>query len=251
MSPASLVLVHGFLGSASSWDGLVSRLSPEVHVERLELLGHSTEPSRDEESVECFDDEVTRLLDRLRHTTQPSPRWLVGYSLGARVALGLAARSEVPFERVILVSGRDGLTDRDEARARSEVDDALARVLLDEGLAAFIDRWEGLPLFSSQRALPLPERLAHRARRLAHEPSRVARALHTLSLGRMPSYASAAFSRTSQVTLVVGEHDPKFRALAAELAHAHCARCVVMDGAGHDVVLERPDALATLLEEPS
>jgi len=172
----------------------------------------------------------------------------VGYSLGARIALGLAARAEEPFEHLVLVSGRDGLGDADEALARATRGDALVRTLLDDGLARFVDRWEALPLFSSQRSLPDIAQAEHRARRLAHDPQRLAHALRTLSLGRMPRYAAAACARTPRVTLVVGEHDTKFRALADGLARDHGAVVRVVAGAGHDIVLERPEALAALLE---
>lgn len=248
MSGPSLVLVHGFLGSASSWDGLVARLGPHPRALRLELLGHAPELADEEDRVVSFDDEITRLLGHLRRAAPASPRWLVGYSLGARVALGLAARTEEPFERLVLVSGRDGLDDPDEARARATVDDALAQVLLDEGLPSFVDRWEALPLFSTQRSLPGPIRAAHRERRLSHDPARVAGALRTLSLGRMPRYAAAAIARTARVTLVVGEHDAKFREHAEALARSHGAEVHVVADAGHDVVLERPEVLAALLE---
>ncbi len=248
MSGPSLVLLHGFLGSARSWDGLVSRLSGYEQIERIELVGHGVDPSNDEETVHSFEDEISRLLEHLRRVSLPSPRWLVGYSLGARVALGLAARVEEPFEHLVLVSGRDGLADPEEALARAALDDALARTLLDEGLPGFVERWEALPLFSSQRSLSAAARAEHRARRLAHDPRRLAHALRTLSLGRMPRYAAAACARTPRVTLVVGEHDSKFRALADGLSRAYGAQVRVVQGAGHDVVLERPDELAALLE---
>jgi pimeloyl-ACP methyl ester carboxylesterase len=44
---------------------------------------------------------------------------------------------------------------------------------------------------------------------------------------------------------VVGARDEKFRALAARTGR----RTVVVEGAGHNVIAERPDRLAQLLEE--
>ena len=63
---------------------------------------------------------------------------LVGYSLGARIALGLAARSAEPFERLVVISGRDGLADEDEARSRRELDDALADTLLHDPVSVAV-----------------------------------------------------------------------------------------------------------------
>ena len=246
----SFLFVHGFLGGTASWDALRARVSPTLRTHALTLLGHGTERARDEGEVRSFDDEISRLLATLEGQSFDT---LVGYSLGARVALGMAARSRRPFSRVVLVSGRDGLGASDEAAARRDVDDALADVLDTRGLPAFVDRWEALPLFDSQRALPDAERAAHRARRLAHDPERVSRALRVLSLGRMPRYGRDAVARSGRVELVVGEHDTKFRELAQRFQgdHAHLGdvRVHVIAGAGHDVVLERPDALAAILEE--
>jgi 2-succinyl-6-hydroxy-2,4-cyclohexadiene-1-carboxylate synthase len=217
-------------------------------VEALSLLGHAGSTCED---VESFEGELARLLDE--HASRPWPRTLVGYSLGARIALGLAARVATPFERLVLISGRDGLSNEEEARSRSAYDDALADTLRREGVAAFVDSWQAQPLFETQRTLPETVRASHRARRLSHDSQGVARALSVLSLGRMPRFGTEAVSRTRRVELVVGAHDTKFRRLADELVREHSAarviRVHVVPDAGHDVVLERPDALAAILEE--
>jgi 2-succinyl-6-hydroxy-2,4-cyclohexadiene-1-carboxylate synthase len=241
----AVALVHGFLGGPASWDAVLDAWRPERPVVRLSVLGHAPEPAPGEAEVRSFDDEIARHLARLRGTLGDARCALVGYSLGARLALGLVATAPERFGHVTLVSGRDGLEDPDEARARAELDDALARTLAEEGLPSFVARWEALPLFATQAALPADRRAAHRARRLAHEPRGLARALSTLSLGRMPRYASRARGRVASV--VVGEHDAKFRGLAGPLAGTLGARVEVVAGAGHDVPLERPEALASIL----
>lgn len=247
-----MALVHGFLGSPASWDAVRAHLVARASVETLSLLGHGP-PDRGAGTtpVSSFEHELTRLLED--HAARPWPSTLVGYSLGARVALGLAARVAVPFERLVLVSGRDGLRDEDEARARRAHDDALADALRRDGLAAFVDQWQSQPLFETQRDLPEEMRSAHRARRLAHDPQGVARALSVLSLGRMPRFGEAAVARTGRVELVVGVRDTKFRTIAEEFVREHAAlepvRLHVVPDAGHDLLLERPDALAAILEE--
>ena len=50
------------------------------------------------------------------------------------------------------------------------------------------------------------------------------------------------------VTLVVGERDEKFRAIAERMAAAlPDARVAVVDGAGHAAQLERPEAVAAAI----
>lgn len=62
------------------------------------------------------------------------------------------------------------------------------------------------------------------------------------------------WERLEQVTtptlLVVGAEDPKFQAIAADLAAAlPSARCVTIAGAGHCAHLEAPDASAAAVLE--
>jgi 2-succinyl-6-hydroxy-2,4-cyclohexadiene-1-carboxylate synthase len=57
---------------------------------------------------------------------------------------------------------------------------------------------------------------------------------------------------TLPVTLVVGERDEKFRAIAARMAERlPDARLAVVPGAGHAAHLEAPEALAHQLGSPS
>jgi 2-succinyl-6-hydroxy-2,4-cyclohexadiene-1-carboxylate synthase len=241
---APVVLLHGFLGAPTGWDDLLSSWAPTGPCVRPWLLGHGLERDPREARVATFDDEVARQGSHLHAHAEPA--WLIGYSLGARLALGLAATYPARVARLILVSGRDGLADQPaEALARAREDDALADRLEREGLEAFVERWAQRPLFASQERVAAPRRAAHRARRLAHEPRRLAHALRVLSPGRMPRYAARA--RGVPTTLVVGAEDEKFRDLAQALAAELGADVVVVPAAGHDVVLEAPEALAALL----
>jgi pimeloyl-ACP methyl ester carboxylesterase len=64
----------------------------------------------------------------------------------------------------------------------------------------------------------------------------------------MPDYRGAIAACADRLTLVVGEGDAKFRGLAEELVAAVPALPLhVISGAGHDVPLEQPRALAELL----
>ena len=64
----------------------------------------------------------------------------------------------------------------------------------------------------------------------------------------MPCYAERLQSVAHPVRLVVGELDAKFRALGDDMARClPQARLDVVPSAGHNVVLERPAALAALI----
>ncbi|RLB41429.1 MAG: hypothetical protein DRH23_17845, partial [Deltaproteobacteria bacterium] len=72
------------------------------------LAGHGLDwQSR---AVQSFDDEVARLA-ALASSLQ-SPRLLCGYSLGARLALGLLVRQPCLFDAALLIGLHPGLPDQ-------------------------------------------------------------------------------------------------------------------------------------------
>ncbi|MEO8699430.1 MAG: alpha/beta fold hydrolase, partial [Kofleriaceae bacterium] len=159
---------------------------------------------------------------------------VIGYSLGARVALGLVATERIG--RAILVSVNPGIADAERAGRRAG-DARWAALLRERGIVAFLDAWEAQPLFATQAGVD-PDRLAaRRARRLALDLEQLARSLETMGLAEMPDYRSASFE---QVELVAGARDAKYVAIARALG----APLSVVADAGHDPLLEQPAALA-------
>ncbi len=167
---------------------------------------------------------------------------VVGYSLGARVALGLVVNGLVP--RAVLVSVNPGIADPDRA-ARRAGDAAWAKLLRDHGTAAFLDAWEAQPLFASQRRVAPAVRAARRAARVVHDPEQLARSLEVMGLAEMPDYRAAIAAQPDRFALIAGADDAKYVALARTLP----ARLVVVADSGHDPTLEQPAALARAVEQ--
>jgi 2-succinyl-6-hydroxy-2,4-cyclohexadiene-1-carboxylate synthase len=159
---------------------------------------------------------------------------VVGYSLGARVALGLVAAGHAA--RAILISVNPGIDDAERAGRRAG-DARWAELARGQGIAAFIDAWQAQPLFATQARAPADRRAARRARRLALDPEQLARSLETMGLAEMPDYRGAVDDR---VALIAGAEDAKFVAIARALP----ARLEVIADSGHDPVLEQPAALS-------
>ena len=237
------VFLHGFSGGPESWDAVATALPSDARVVRVQLAGHGAAPV----SVEGWDAEVAR-IDALLERERVEDAHLVGYSLGGRVGLSLLAHS-ARFSRSTLIGAHPGLPDAAARAERRAADDRWIRVLRERGLRAFIDAWEALPMWATQEALD-PERLASQRRlRESHTAEGLAHALEALGLAQMPATDPSALRVPIQ--LVVGERDEKHRALSGALAERlPRAALRVVEGAGHNVVLERPDALAALLLRP-
>lgn len=233
----TVVALHGFLGAPAMWEGL-----PSPHVAPW-CPGHG--PSPWILSGASFDDVIDHLVAQL--LPREGRVRLIGYSMGARLALAMLMRYPERVEDAVLVGVTPGIRDDAERAARVADDARLADALLRDGLEAFVDRWEALPLFATQRALPEATRAARRAQRMAHDPEGLAWCLRTLGTGAMPPLWRQLSWCMVPLTLVTGSRDAKFTAIARDMAElAPRARHRIVAGAGHDVVTER--GAAALLE---
>lgn len=238
-----VALLHGFTGSPAGFDRVIAGLAGKTVTVAPLLSGHGHPGA----SVTTFEGEVDRIAGQLRKRAR---NWcVVGYSLGGRVALGLLARHPALFESAVLIGARPGLETDAERAERSRSDGELQRILTEEGIEAFVSRWESLPLFASQAGLPSALLAGQRAARLRHEPHELAASLRATGLSAMPSYWGALPGIEARVHLVVGERDRKFRAIAERMRGLlRRATLTVVGGAGHNVVLEAPDEVCRIVE---
>lgn len=232
-----IVAVHGFTGSPALFSGLPCH--------GLTVLGHG--PSARASGPVGFADEVDRLASELPEKAVH----LVGYSLGARLCLALALRHPHKVSQLTLVGGSPGLRS-EEARAQRRSADAIwSSMLREEGIEKFVDAWQALPLWRSQRALPAERLQRQRQERLSHDASQLALALDSLGTGAMPSLWSQLPGLDVPVHLLVGALDSKYldinREMATLLPHATLH---VIEGSGHNPLLEQPEAAFRLLQEP-
>lgn len=238
----ALLLLHGFTGSAAAWHNHIARLAPHFRTIAPDLIGHgySDAPSDpDRYTVERCGIDLLALLDAL----EVERAAVLGYSMGGRVALRLAATAPERVCALILESSSPGLTDAAEQRARVTADEALAEAIDRDGLVAFIDRWERLPLFSSQAALPEETRARLRAQRLQNNPRGLANSLRGMGVGRQTPLWDRLALVDMPTLLITGELDPKYCAIAQQMVAAlPNAALASVPNAGHTVHLEQSQA---------
>ncbi|HEY5960005.1 MAG TPA: alpha/beta fold hydrolase [Polyangiaceae bacterium] len=246
---APLVLIHGFLGGPWSFDGVLSRLSsgPDVMCPALSFHGHGAESDSYDTT---FLGEIDRIAANVVRRFGGAPVTLLGYSLGGRIALGLAIRHPSAVRRLILISSRRGLDAAEDRSTRLARDEAWATLLERSGWDAFLEAWWAQPVFSSLQRLP-SEALEREAiqRRRGH-PSALAMAMRRFSLGNQPDYATEVQNLAVPTLLVAGDLDPKFVGLSKELAELlPKGRVFVIENAGHHLLLEAPAAVARIIDE--
>ena len=233
----ALVLLHGFTQTRQSWRRTAAELGGRYRAIAPDLPGHGHAADRRPASFAACTAYVRALGgDRFD---------LCGYSMGGRIALHAALGLGDRVRRLVLVSASPGIADPDERARRRAADEALAARVEAIGIEAFAREWGAQPLFAGQ-----PERVAAAAHadRLRNTPAGLAAALRGLGTGVMDPLWDRLAELTMPVTLVVGERDEKFRALADRMAAAlPDAELVVVPGAGHAPQLERPGELARVL----
>lgn len=236
-----LVLLHGFTGAASAWSGHAHALGDRWAVIAPDLLGHgATEAPIDPERYAAGRQvaDLALMLDALA----PGPVALLGYSMGARLALAFTAAFPDRVARLVLESGTAGIARDDERARRRFADDALACRIERDGIAAFVAEWERLPLWASQAALPDAVRQRQREQRLANRPGGLAGSLRGFGQGVQPALWVDLPRLPMPVLAVAGELDAKYAALAARIGAAvPNGTSVVIRNAGHAPHLERPD----------
>jgi 2-succinyl-6-hydroxy-2,4-cyclohexadiene-1-carboxylate synthase len=242
-----LVLVHGFTGSPASFDELLSQLQARRPGRRIycpSLLGHGARPCL---GPQRFELEVDRLADEIRRAGMVGAH-LCGYSLGARVSLGLLARHARLFSGATLLGVHPGLASAAERAERVGNDERWCELLSRQGTASFLRAWEAQPLLATQHQLPQVSLERQRRIRQAHTASGLCRALRVLGLGQMPDYRGVLCAQPLRVQLLVGARDAKFLALAQQLAAgaAHVEQELVA-AAGHNLLLEAPEYVAGVL----
>ena len=246
-----LLLLHGFSGRGVSWLEVIRhlhRIFPQpdrLQIEAPDLPGHG-ELSRVDDLPADFDATLDALAHRHLPPADDADVHVVGYSLGGRLALGLAVRYRPLLASLTLIGARPGMDDTDRESRASK--DSQSADELRRDLESFVARWQEQSIFDSQKWLTDDVLERQRQIRLSHDRQGLAWALETLSPGRMPDWRPSLRSLDLPVNLVVGELDKTYVKLANEMAlvlpRAHLHR---VPDAGHNVPMEKPAAVAKLL----
>lgn len=236
-----LVLLHGFMGSGNAFSHLLDRVSKFANPVTIDLLGHGKtegtgEPDR--YTVQRQIDDLYVVLSRL----EAGPLFLHGYSMGGRLALRYALAYPATLTGLILESAHSGIENHRAREERIAADEERARALAED-YGSFLDRWSRLPLFNN--GITVPRDLQHRyvAMQSRQNPAFMAGSLRGFGAGTMASVRNRLHRLEIPVLLLAGERDEKYVTAQAGMDDLlPDSRFRRMEGAGHRVHLENPDA---------
>ena len=246
-----VLLLHGFTGHGGSWaEAGQTFASAGFHVLAPDLLGHGSSP-HPSESTRYEMAHAAADLNLLLDESFSEAVHLAGYSMGGRLALFFALSHPERVRTLCLVSASPGIAAATERAERRDSDNALADRIERDGTAAFVDYWESLPMWESQRrGLSVEKRRQLRAQRLRNRPDGLANSLRGMGSGAQPVLLDALPSLVVPTLLIVGAEDEKFVAVNRQMAQSiPDVQDVIFLGAGHAVQLERPKEFARAVLE--
>lgn len=245
----TVIMLHGFTGSTKSWYEVIDQLPSDIRIIAVDLTGHGqssvkipVERYQMEEQIEDLQALVVHLgLNRFT---------LIGYSMGGRVALAYACTYPQHLSMLILESASPGIVDSRDRLTRMEADERLANRIENEGLESFIDYWQEIPLFHSQKKLSEQKKKAIRSERMAQDPIGLTSSLRGIGTGQQPSFWEELSELSIPVVCITGEYDEKFKVIAdnmtALLKNAHHIHVL---GVGHAIHVENPVQFATIIKK--
>ncbi len=245
--------IHGNLQTPAAWEGLQAALGLELVTINLW-----------ETEAPDFWSWADVLCARVEMEMRGEPVWLLGYSLGGRLALHALLRQPKRWRGALVVGAHPGLRSKSEKAARLSHDQAWGQRFQEKNSCSgayaqdwdtLLDAWSKQAVFAG-RPNPCPPREVDFSR------GAVARLFDQFSLGRQDDLrpflrecyteASTVYPETEKHRLprpalhyFSGQDDAKFRTLGDELAAIGPGITHhVIPGAGHRVPWEQPEAFA-------
>lgn len=244
----TILALHGFTGSGEDFASLRMAIEEEsCHWVCLDFPGHGRSDSPAD--LEAYSlGNVLSIIEAARQLApDPDNTLLLGYSMGARIALHYLCQH--PTVPALLIGGSPGLAGPAEREQRLEADQRWIRMLQDDrtSMDEFCSAWELQPVIQPQTLLPEPFNSSLRARRRRNSPVGLAMALRAWGNGVLPSLWDR-LPELVNVALVNGEYDTRFCGISLEMSASNPRfTCHVIPGCGHSPHLEDPAGLARML----
>lgn len=244
-----LVLLHGFTGNTETWAPFRDQWQEHSRLIMVDIIGHGKSEAP-EQADRYRMEAVVADLDRLLLELHIDKADFLGYSMGGRLALSYAAKHPDKVRKLVLESASPGLKTATERVERIQKDNALALMIREQGMAHFVDYWEEIPLFHSQRNLPTAVREQIRSQRLTNSTVGLAGSLVGMGTGAQPSLWNDLEGIDNEVLLITGEFDQKFCSIAVEMQKrlGNC-QSVVVNNCGHAIHVEQYEKFGTIVRE--
>lgn len=235
-----ILLLHGFMGNINEFDEAIKILTEDFSYFTLDLPGHGkTQVLGSDEyyTIQPTAQAIINLLDELKI----DKCYLIGYSMGGRLALYLTLHFPERFIKVVLESASPGLATEAErlerVRRDAQIAKKLSRSIIQTDFAAFLSNWYNQSIFGSIKNHPEYDRMIES--RLQNNPQELDKSLRFMGTGCQPSLWKKLQENKIPLLLLVGEYDEKFISINTEMAQiCKFAQLKIINNAGHNIHFE-------------
>lgn len=244
----TIVMLHGFTGSTATWDDVAVSIS-DYRIVAVDLIGHGQTDSPQDTGAYTMEEQILQLNEIFQQLNLPEVI-LLGYSMGGRVALSYAKAYPDRVSQLILESASPGLKTEEERALRRSSDESLADRIQTYGVEDFVNKWEDIPLFASQKRLHPDAQQKIRKERLSQSEIGLANSLRGMGTGAQTSLWPYLEELSMPVTLITGELDEKFCNIAEKMqAILQSAQHIIEKDVGHAIHVENPEQFATIVKD--
>jgi len=241
-STAPLLFLHGFTGSANDWLDVINNLPEYIPAFALDLIGHGKTDAPNPEEEYSTEAQLQHIDFFIKNVIE-CPPFILGYSMGGRLALQYAVNKPGNIRGLILESTTAGIEDEKERAQRVISDSKLIDRLQTEGVENFINFWMALPLFGSLKNIEPKKYEEITAVKKKNSATGLINSLKGFGTGVMPDVWHKLSALSLPVLILAGEKDLKYVAIGKKLNESiKDSQMAVITGAGHNVHLEKaPD----------
>jgi 2-succinyl-6-hydroxy-2,4-cyclohexadiene-1-carboxylate synthase len=227
------------MGNIYEFDQAIKLLVDDFSHLTIDLPGHGKTHVLDDEcyTMASTAAAIIQLLDQLNI----DQCYLIGYSMGGRLALYLTLHFPQRFIKVILESASPGLATETARLARIKSDAQIAKKLTrmtnKDDFDHFLYNWYQQPIFGDIKNHPQYQSMI--ASRLANNPLNLVKSLQFMGTGSQPSLWEFLPKNTIPLLLLVGEKDEKFMKINMEVTKkCNFVKLQIIDQIAHNIHLE-------------
>ncbi|MBD2603938.1 2-succinyl-6-hydroxy-2,4-cyclohexadiene-1-carboxylate synthase [Scytonema hofmannii FACHB-248] len=236
----TILFLHGFMGNCHDFDETIKFLVDDFYCLTIDLPGHGK--TQVFGGDECYTmantaQALINLLDNLKI----AQCFLVGYSMGGRLALYLNLLFPQRFSKVILESASPGLITEAERLERVKSDEQIAtkltRCVEETDFRVFLLNWYNQRIFGYIKNHSEFEGMIES--RLQNNPLELAKSLRFMGTGCQPSLWEQLEENTNSLLLLVGEYDEKFIIVNIKMVNiCKFTQLKIISNSGHNIHFE-------------
>ena len=231
-----LFCIHGNFQTPSVWKPLADNL--KTRNVNLDVIPINLENY----SFDGFDRWVDDFCNSVQTLAGQEKSFLLGYSLGGRLALHASLHNPNLWQGMIIVGADPGLESQEEKKLQLDKDRSWAERLKREPLEKLVDEWDAQSVFCGIRN-QAPRNLGEM------NPDRLSQQFKVFSKGIQQNLApKLAELKRPPILFLSGDKDDKYQKIGEELAKSSSiVKAQVVPDSGHRVPWENPESFVRVL----